>query len=257
MEAGNGVGGPVDAKFEALAVIAEIGGAREDGASVFAFEGGAGFGFERTKDWRDLRRTGREHNGAGELATQVGIENAECGERAGSIGNENATDAEGLRECAGVERAGTAEGDEREVARIVAAFDGDAAEGRLHTRVGHAEDAFGEVFESGEGPGGYGGESAAGAGFVEMHRSAKKVVGMEAAEDEVCVSDGGAIATTVACGSGHGARGLGADLESIGEVHPSQRAATRAGGVDVEHGHANGKTGNLAFGAGGWFASSV
>ena len=55
METRDGVGGPVDAEFEALAVIAEIGGAGEDWTHALGGEGGAGFGFEIAKDLCDLR----------------------------------------------------------------------------------------------------------------------------------------------------------------------------------------------------------
>ncbi len=129
MEARDGVGGPVDAEFEALAVIAEIGGAGEDWPLAFGGECGAGFGFEVAKDVRDLRRAGREHDGAREFAAQVSVEDAESGERAGSGGNENAADAEGRCEGAGMERTCSAKCEQREGARVVAAFDGDAAEG--------------------------------------------------------------------------------------------------------------------------------
>ena len=57
--------------------------------------------------------------------------------------DEDARDAQGRREVAGVQRAGAAEGDEREVARVVAALDRDPAEGALHVRVGDAEDGSG------------------------------------------------------------------------------------------------------------------
>ena len=96
----------------------------------------------------DLWGAGREHHGAGELAAQIGVENAERRERAGRGGNENAADAQRLRKRAGVQRAGAAEGKQREGTGIVTALDGDAAQGRLHAGVGHAHDAFGEMFDA-------------------------------------------------------------------------------------------------------------
>ena len=39
-----------------------------------------------------------------------------------------------------MEGAGAAEGDEREVARVVSAFDGDAAQGGFHVGVGYPQD---------------------------------------------------------------------------------------------------------------------
>ena len=50
-----------------------------------------------------------------------------------------------------MERARAAKGKQRKGTRIVAAFDGNAAQGALHAGVGYAKDAFGEMFEGREG----------------------------------------------------------------------------------------------------------
>ena len=113
------------------------------------------------------------------------------------------------------------------------------------------------MFEGSEGFGGDCRESAAGAGFVETHGAAEEVIGMKTAEDEVGVGDGGAIAAAVARGAGNGSGGLRADLQRAGRVHPRKRAAACAGGVNVEHGHADRESGDLAFGAGGGLACGV
>ena len=113
------------------------------------------------------------------------------------------------------------------------------------------------MFDCGEGFGGNSGESFAGARFVEMHGAAEEVIWMKAAEDEVGVGDGGAVSAAVAGGTGNGSGGLRTDLQSAGRVHPRERAAACARRVDIEHGNANGETGDLAFGAGGWLASGV
>ncbi len=62
---------------------------------TFVAEGGSCFGFEFTIDASDLGATGREHDGAGKLATQVGIEDAESGQCAGGRWDEDASDIEG------------------------------------------------------------------------------------------------------------------------------------------------------------------
>ena len=56
-------------------------------------------------------------------------------------------DAEGIGEGAGVKASSTAEGDEREVAGIAAALDGDDADGFFHGGVDDAEDAGGELID--------------------------------------------------------------------------------------------------------------
>ena len=90
----DGVGGPVYAEFESLAVVAEVGGAGECRSVTLRCECGAGFGFEIAKDLRDLRSAGGEHHCARKFTAQVGVEDPECGESAGSGGNENAANAE-------------------------------------------------------------------------------------------------------------------------------------------------------------------
>ena len=72
-----------------------------------------------------------------------GRRHAEGGEDTRVRRDEDAGNAERCGEVAGVQGAGAAEGDEREAVRVVAAFDGDLAEGALHVRVGDAEDSCG------------------------------------------------------------------------------------------------------------------
>ena len=156
-----------------------------------------------------------------------------------------------------MERAGSAECEQREGARVVAAFNGDASESRFHAGVGYAEDAFGEVFEGCERSGGDCGKSFARAGFVETHSAAEEVIGMQAAEGEVGIGYGGAFSAAVARWAGNGSGGLRTDLQRTGCVHPGEGAAACAGGMNVEHGNADGESGHLTFCAGGRFACGV
>src|ERR1700689_3717374 len=73
VESGDGSSGPIDAKFEALALVAEVGCARQGRAQAFVAKGGSRFGLEFAVDASDVRAGGREHYGAGEFTTQVGI----------------------------------------------------------------------------------------------------------------------------------------------------------------------------------------
>ena len=65
----------------------------------------------------------------------------------GKRGDDDVRDAEGFGESAGVQASGAAEGDEREVARVAAALDGNYADGFLHGGVDDADDAGGEFFQ--------------------------------------------------------------------------------------------------------------
>ena len=84
----------------------------------------------------------------------------------------------------------------------------------------------------------------AGAIEVEAGPAAKEELGVEAAEDEVGVGDGGPDRRGRTDGPGHGAGGLGADAEEAAGVEAGEGAAARAGGVDVEHGDADGHAGD-------------
>ena len=127
------------------------------------------------------------------IAYGVGDKDAERGECAGHAGDEDAGDAERTGHGAGVERACSAEAEQREFARIVAAFHGDDADGFLHDSFGEQDDAGGEVLEAPEAAA-LRSHQRAGAIEVEAGPAAKEELGVEAAEDEVGVGDGGLIA---------------------------------------------------------------
>ena len=93
--------------------------------------------------------------------------------------------------------------------------------------------------------------------LVEPHRAAKEVIGVKAPEDEIGIGDGGSIASTVTGGSGIGAGGLWPDLQGSRGIDPGQRPAARAGGVNVEHGDADGQSAYLAFDGGRRLARGI
>ena len=86
---------------------------------------------------------------------------------------------------------------------------------------------------------------AAGAFEIEGEVSAEKALRLQAAEKQIGVGDGGLGAAAVADGAGIGSGGFGADAESAGGVEAGEGASARADGVDVEHGHADGESGDL------------
>ena len=107
-----------------------------------------------------------------------------------------------MSEWAGVERAGATKREQSEIARIVAAFDGDAAESRLHAGVSDTKDAFGEMFSCCEGFVVNRGERLCCTRGVELHCAAEEVIGMKAAESQIRVGDGRTISAAVAGGTG-------------------------------------------------------
>src|SRR6202035_605236 len=75
-------------------------------------------------------------------------QNAESRESAGQGGDDYLWDAEGFRKGAGVKASRASESDERKVAGIPAALDGNNADRFLHRRVDDTDHASGKGFES-------------------------------------------------------------------------------------------------------------
>ena len=87
-------------------------------------------------------------------------------------------------------RAGAAEGDEREVARLDPLCHGERPDRLRHLRVDHVEDPLGELDGSRPSFAGKSGDGALGRGGVERHAAAGERLGCDPAEDEVRVGDG-------------------------------------------------------------------
>src|SRR5579871_4667966 len=81
---------------------------------------------------------------------------------------------------------------------------------------------------------------------VQMHSSAEEMFRMKAAEDQVRICHGGALTAAITGRAGICACGLRSDLKGAGLIHPCERAAACAGGVDIEHGHADWQSRDLA-----------
>ena len=92
---------------------------------------------------RDVEGGEGAGQGADEVVAEVGDDAAERVGDAGAGGDEDAGDAELAGERAGVQRAGAAEGEEGEVARVGAEGERDHADGVRHLGVGDAEDGLG------------------------------------------------------------------------------------------------------------------
>src|SRR5439155_10533994 len=82
----------------------------------------------------------RDEVRANVVAPLVARREPERREHPGGLGHEHRLDLELVREFARMDRARTAEGDEREVARIVAALDRDDSEGSKHLRIDDLDD---------------------------------------------------------------------------------------------------------------------
>src|ERR1039458_4895217 len=195
---------------------------------------------------RDFAGDAPQH-GTGIILDHIADQNAESGKRAGQGGHDHVRDAEGFGQGAGVEASGATEGDQGEVAGIAATLDGDHADGFLHGGIDHADDTGGETFQvqrtslslqplAGD---------AAGAVEIEGEVTAEEAGGLQAAEKKVGVCDRGLRAAAVADGAGIGAGGFGTDAENAAGIEAGERASAGADGVDIEHGDADGESGDF------------
>ena len=149
----------------------------------------------------------------------------------------------------GVQRAGTAERQQREAARIDALLDGHDSQRADHLGVRDADDALGAgdrlerelVREPGHG--------ALRGVAIEGDAAGKRAPGVEAAEQEVRVGDRRLhSAAPVTRRSGLRARAARPHPQRAARIAPGNRAAARADGVDVDHREGEGPPADLA----GW-----
>ena len=89
---------------------------------------------------------------------------------------------------------------------------------------------------------------------IESEISAEKARGLQAAEKQVRVGNGGLRAAPVADRAGIGSGGFGADAENAGGIEAGERASACAYSVDVEHGDADGESGDFGVAGGVDFA---
>ena len=182
------------------------------------------------------KRLAGELGGALAVDAGVGEDEAQGRELAGMVGDDRPGEAHLAHQGGRVQRAGAAEGAEREVARVEAALDQHRAQGTDHVVVGDADDGEGRVGHAAAEASGDAGDGRVRGVGVEGHAAAEEVVGVEAAEDEIGVGDGGlGAALAVAGGAGCRAGTLRADAQHAALVDPGERAAAGADGADVDH----------------------
>ena len=138
-----------DRQLERLAVVAQIDATEHaaiGGRHAVAIEAGLALAQESLEQCLERRRRQgvERHPARGhELVAEVGHQHADGGGDARVRRHQHGRDAELARQRVGVQRAGAAEGDQHELARIVAALHGDQAHGADHVRVGDLHDAGG------------------------------------------------------------------------------------------------------------------
>ena len=172
---------------------------------------------------------------AGELVAEVRDEVADRAQQAGRGRHDHGVAAHQLRDRVRVQRPRAAEGDEREVARIVAALHRHQAQGAGHVLVDDREDAVRGLLEREVHRVGDRLHGGARGLDVERHLAAQEAR-RQVADDDVRVGHG-RLGAALAVGrrAGLGAGRLRPDAERAGELrHVCDRAAARAHRVDVD-----------------------
>ena len=181
----------------------------------------------------------RRVHGRDEVVAQVGDDAAERIGEARPRRDQHLRDRQLPRQRRGVQRPGAAEGEEREVARVVAARQAHHADRAGHAVVGDAHDRRrrrGRVEPERRA------DLREQRGADRLHRDrvldGEQPVRVEPAEDQVGVGDGRSrAAAAVADRPRRRARALGADPQHAGGVDRGDRAAAGADRVDVDHRH--------------------
>src|SRR5690606_35876056 len=182
--------------------------------------------------------------GAGEVQPGWGNEQAAGRGDAGRGRNDHLRDAEFAGDLNGVDRPGSAGRDQREAARVLAAF-GDVDAGRRgHILVDDVADACGDP-QRVEGE-----RRLQGAGdgplrclAVQRHRPAQEEVGVEVAEQQIGVGDGRLVAALPVAGrAGVGAGAIRPDGQQAELVDPGDRAAPGADLDQLDGGRADRET---------------
>ena len=178
--------------------------------------------------------------GAHEVVAHVGEHAAERRRDAGVARHQHMGHAELAGDGGGVHRPGAAEGEEREVARVVPLVHRDQPRRARHLVVHHLQDRR-------RGPGLVEAERVADPGAddaahrVDVRRAVEAAdgAGVDAAEQQVGVGHGRlGTALAVADRPRRGARALRPHAQDAALVHPRDAAAAGADGLDVHHRHA-------------------
>jgi hypothetical protein len=207
----------------------------------------AGQRVEHGRHGRDRSRVGAELPLERRLPHRrlVGEAHAVGREHAGERMDEDARHAERVGDAAGVLAPGAAEALQRVAGDVIAARDRDLADGAGHRADGDVDEAFGELLGRARGAGGgldlgrHRREALAHDRRVERlvagrTEDARKLVGLDLAEQDVGVGDGERPAAPVRGRPGVGAGALGSDPEP-GAVERQDRAAACGDGVDRHH----------------------
>ena len=183
--------------------------------------------------------------GAGGVVFQIGGEKAHGRRDAGIRRHDDFPESQHGGDFHAMQRSGSAESHEREIAGIDALLHCARANGVGHVAVDDGEHAFGG-FELGHAERvGEPFDDAMGGCFVKRHAAAKKIVLVEPAEDQIGVGYGRFLAAAAIGGRArHGAGAARPDPKGTALIDVGDRAAAGADGMDIDHRHQQRKSGD-------------
>ena len=178
----------------------------------------------------------------GVVVLDVGDQEAHGRGGAGAHRHQDGGYVELLGKAVGVHRPGAAEGDQHEVARVVAPLHRDPPERADHGAVGDLHDAERHLDRvQPERVRAFLLDGLPCRGLVQAHLAAEEMVGVEALQDEVRIGDGRLGSSLPVAGRSRvGARALRPHAEHAARIHPGDGAAARADLDQVDHGRADG-----------------
>ena len=171
---------------------------------------------------------------------QAGLADALGRQQRGVQGRQHGVDAQGVRDLAADLASRPAERRQGVIARIEAAFGGDAAHGLGHLLDRDGDEALGGGFRCRQAHGvGQRRQSRAGGGGIERLIAVRAEGGgeigrIDAAQHEIGVGHRGRAAPSVAGGTGIGAGAVGAHT-GASAIEEQDRAAARRDGFDIQH----------------------
>ena len=194
---------------------------------------------QRRLDAAHVERGERRVDGVDEVLAQVGDQAAERVGEPRPRRHEHLGDAKLARDRHGMQRPGPAEGEQHEVARVVAARQRHQPDGAGHVGIGEPEDGGSGILDGeAERPGQPVADGGAHGLHVDGALDGGEARRIEPAEHQVGVGDGGlAAAAAVADRPRRRAGRLGAHLQHAGRVERRDGAAAGADRAHVHHRH--------------------
>ena len=150
--------------------------------------------------------------------------------------NERLRHSQALCDGGRAQAAGSTEGHQRQLSRVVPTFHGHHAQGPTDAGARDVEDALGRIARANAEAASQGFEGACNGIEVELQATVEKGAGVEMAQEHVRVRQGQPVAAAVGDRAGVGTRAGGADVQHAARVHFDEGSAAAPDRVKVHRG---------------------